>query len=180
MRVAILVVGSDVPDANRRYYLCGSVGSNQLSLRRKSPTRCHLTLIRAEDRLTAARVSRYGEIPGAGHVGAQQSEGGKCERGEESFHTGEDSRSSLLVVFVDDFPYPQSMERITHDEIVRLSPPERLTLISQLWDSLDQDQLPLTEAQMNELDRRLSSIDRDRKEGVTWEALKADLEQRSR
>ncbi len=70
------------------------------------------------------------------------------------------------------------MELITRDEIIRLSPPERLALIAQLWDSLDQDQLPLSEAQENELDRRLSSIDHDRSEGVSWAALKAELELR--
>ena len=70
------------------------------------------------------------------------------------------------------------MEFLTHDEIVRLSPPERLALIAQLWDSLEDDQLPLTDAQRAELERRLSSLDQDRSEGVTWAALKAELEQR--
>jgi putative addiction module component (TIGR02574 family) len=70
------------------------------------------------------------------------------------------------------------MEFLTHDEIVRLSPPERLALIAQLWDSLEDDQLPLTDAQQAELERRLASLDQDRSEGVTWAALKAELEQR--
>jgi putative addiction module component (TIGR02574 family) len=38
------------------------------------------------------------------------------------------------------------MELLTPDEIVRLSPPERLALIAQLWDSLEHEQLPLTAA----------------------------------
>jgi putative addiction module component (TIGR02574 family) len=38
------------------------------------------------------------------------------------------------------------MELLTPDEIVRLTPPERLALIAQLWDSLGQEQLPLTNA----------------------------------
>jgi putative addiction module component (TIGR02574 family) len=70
------------------------------------------------------------------------------------------------------------MEFLTHDEIVRLSPPERLALIAQLWDSLEDDQLPLTDAQQAELERRLASLDQDRSEGVTWAALKAELERR--
>jgi len=61
---------------------------------------------------------------------------------------------------------------------VRLTPPERLALISQLWDSLEDDQLPLTAAQRAELDRRLETLDQDRREGITWAALKAELEQR--
>lgn len=39
------------------------------------------------------------------------------------------------------------MELLTHDELARLTPPERLALISQLWDSLEDEQLPLTAAQ---------------------------------
>jgi putative addiction module component (TIGR02574 family) len=70
------------------------------------------------------------------------------------------------------------MEFITHDEVVRLTPPERLALISQLWDSLEDDQLPFTPAQRAELDRRLATLDQDRREGTTWAALKAELEQR--
>ena len=70
------------------------------------------------------------------------------------------------------------MELLTSDEIVRLSPPERLALIAQLWDSLEQHQLPLSQAQQIELDRRLASLDQDRRQGVTWAALKAELEQR--
>jgi len=64
------------------------------------------------------------------------------------------------------------------DEIVRLSPPERIELIAQLWDSLEAEQLSLTERQRAELENRLSSLDRDRKNGVTWTTLKAELEQR--
>jgi putative addiction module component (TIGR02574 family) len=70
------------------------------------------------------------------------------------------------------------MDVLTHDELVRLTPPERLALISQLWDSLEADQLPLTAAQQAELDRRLETLDQDRREGITWAALKAELEQR--
>jgi putative addiction module component (TIGR02574 family) len=70
------------------------------------------------------------------------------------------------------------MEPLTHAELVRLTPPERLALISQLWDSLEDDQLPLTVAQRAELDRRLETLDEDRREGVTWAALKTELEQR--
>ena len=70
------------------------------------------------------------------------------------------------------------MELLTADEIVRLTPPERLALIAQLWDSLEHEQLPLTSAQEAELERRLSSLDEDRSKGVTWASLKAELERR--
>jgi putative addiction module component (TIGR02574 family) len=70
------------------------------------------------------------------------------------------------------------MELLTPDELVRLTPPERLALISQLWDSLEDEHLPLTAAQRAELDRRPASLDQDRGEGLTWAALKAEPEQR--
>jgi len=74
------------------------------------------------------------------------------------------------------------MELLTRDEIVRLTPSERLALIAQLWDSLEHEQLRLTSAQEAELERRLSSLDNpleeDRRGGVTWASLKAELEQR--
>jgi putative addiction module component (TIGR02574 family) len=70
------------------------------------------------------------------------------------------------------------MELLTQDELSRLTPPERLALISQLWDSLESEQLPLTVAQRDELDRRLATLDTDRREGITWAILKAELEQR--
>jgi putative addiction module component (TIGR02574 family) len=70
------------------------------------------------------------------------------------------------------------MQSLTHDELVRLTPPERLALISQLWDSLEDDQLPLTAAQRVELDSRLATLDQDRRDGITWAALKAELELR--
>ena len=70
------------------------------------------------------------------------------------------------------------MDLLTPNEIVRLTPPERLALIAQLWDSLENEQLPLTGAQQAELERRLASLDEDLRNGVTWASLKAELEQR--
>jgi putative addiction module component (TIGR02574 family) len=70
------------------------------------------------------------------------------------------------------------MELLSPDEIGRLTPPERLALIAQLWDSLEHEQIPLTRAQEAEIERRLTSLDEDRRNGVTWASLKAELEQR--
>ena len=70
------------------------------------------------------------------------------------------------------------MNLLSHDELSRLTPPERLDLISQLWDSLESDQLPLTTALRTEVDRRLETLDHDRKAGITWAELKAELERR--
>jgi putative addiction module component (TIGR02574 family) len=70
------------------------------------------------------------------------------------------------------------MDALNQDELVRLTPPERLALISRLWDSLESDQLPLTAAQRAELDRRLESLDEDRRQSTAWPALKTELERR--
>lgn len=72
----------------------------------------------------------------------------------------------------------KDMDLLTPEEIDRLTPPERLSLISQLWDSLGHDQLPVTPEQQAELDYRLSTLDDDRRSAVTWAALKAELEER--
>jgi len=68
--------------------------------------------------------------------------------------------------------------QLTHDEITRLSPDERLALIAQLWDSLDDHQVPLTSEQQAELEDRLATLDHDRTRSVTWETLKSELERR--
>ena len=70
------------------------------------------------------------------------------------------------------------MDILNRDELARLTPPERLALISQLWDSLEADELPVTVAQQAELDCRLETLDQDRRNGMTWAALKAELERR--
>ena len=70
------------------------------------------------------------------------------------------------------------MAILSSDEIVRLSPTERLSLIAQLWDSLEQHHLPLNPAQEAELDRRLASVEEDGSHGISWPSLKSKLEQR--
>jgi putative addiction module component (TIGR02574 family) len=68
--------------------------------------------------------------------------------------------------------------QLTRDEITRLSPDERLALIAQLWDSLEDHQVQLTPVQQGELERRLATLDQDRAQSLTWETLKAELERR--
>jgi putative addiction module component (TIGR02574 family) len=68
--------------------------------------------------------------------------------------------------------------QLTDDEVARLSPEERLSLIAQLWDSLDDSQVQLSATQKAELERRLGSLYVDRARVVSWEALKQELERR--
>lgn len=71
------------------------------------------------------------------------------------------------------------MPTLTLDEIKRLSPPERLELIGDLWDSFDDVAAPLPDAQRDELARRLASFEADKAHAVTWDELKAELAQRA-
>ena len=56
-----------------------------------------------------------------------------------------------------------------------LTPQERLALIGQLWDSLDDCDLAVTPAQAAELDRRLATFDEDRLHAVPWQDLRREL-----
>lgn len=59
-----------------------------------------------------------------------------------------------------------------------LTTEERLTLIDQLWDSLEPEAKPLTAAQTTEIDRRLKTLDEDIKHGIDAEDLEAELDRR--
>jgi putative addiction module component (TIGR02574 family) len=63
-------------------------------------------------------------------------------------------------------------------ELAQLSPRQRLDLIERLWESLEDEDLPLTDAQRAELDRRIEGFDQDREQSIPWERLKAELRER--
>jgi len=71
------------------------------------------------------------------------------------------------------------MPTLTRDEITKLSPPERLALIGDLWDSITDAELPTPPAQRRELERRIASFEQDRAQAVSWEQLKAELAART-
>jgi putative addiction module component (TIGR02574 family) len=62
-------------------------------------------------------------------------------------------------------------------EILQLSIAERIQLAEDLWDSIleRQDEIPLTDAQKQELDRRLERYHQDPTAGSTWESVKQRL-----
>jgi putative addiction module component (TIGR02574 family) len=66
-------------------------------------------------------------------------------------------------------------------DITRLSPAERLELLERLWDSLSAtpDAVPLTEAQREELDRRLDDLEREGLVGVPWDEVMQCIRSRS-
>lgn len=71
------------------------------------------------------------------------------------------------------------MPTLTRDEIIKLSPPERLALIGDLWDSIADAELPTLSPQRRELERRLASFDQDLPQAVSWEQLKVELAART-
>jgi putative addiction module component (TIGR02574 family) len=66
--------------------------------------------------------------------------------------------------------------------IGEMSPEERLRLIEELWDSLNEapGTAPLTNAQREELDRRLDDLERSGPEGIPWEQVLQQIRSRSR
>lgn len=56
------------------------------------------------------------------------------------------------------------------NEIGTLSATEKLELLDVLWQSLEADDLPLTEAQRDELDFRLAQYERNPDDVVPWGA----------
>ena len=65
--------------------------------------------------------------------------------------------------------------------IDQLSVAQRILLAEEIWDSIpdEADALPLSEAQKQDLQRRLAAYEADRKAGSSWEEVKARLSSRS-
>ena len=66
-------------------------------------------------------------------------------------------------------------------DIERLSADERLDLLERLWESLTKEPggVPLTEAQREDLDRRLDELDRGEVEGIPWDEVLKQIRKRS-
>jgi putative addiction module component (TIGR02574 family) len=62
----------------------------------------------------------------------------------------------------------------------QLSLAERIQLVQDIWDSIvvTPDQLPVTEAQRQELDRRLDAYRQDPQGGISWQEIKAKVMRR--
>ncbi|MCU0536285.1 MAG: addiction module protein [Hydrococcus sp. Prado102] len=62
-------------------------------------------------------------------------------------------------------------------DIAELSVAERIQLAEDLWDSIleQQEELPLSEAQQQELNRRLENYTKNPANGSSWEEVKKRL-----
>ena len=66
------------------------------------------------------------------------------------------------------------------DEIRRLSVAERIQLVEDIWDTIatSQADIPLTEAQRVELDRRLDLYEKSPSDTRSWDEVREDLGRR--
>ena len=71
------------------------------------------------------------------------------------------------------------MTKAQLQEILELPAPERLRVAEAIWDSLEDAELPLTDAHRKLLDERLTAFLADPEDTLTWPELKARLERRS-
>ena len=69
------------------------------------------------------------------------------------------------------------MAQVSMDDILRLSVAERLQLAENIWESISAhpESLPVTEAQKQEIDRRLEAHSKQPSEGRSWEEVRAKL-----
>jgi putative addiction module component (TIGR02574 family) len=65
-----------------------------------------------------------------------------------------------------------------HSGLLNLSPSERLMLVQDLWDSLSEEDIPLTPEQKDELDRRKAAYQANPSSGSSWEDVKRRIIER--
>ena len=67
--------------------------------------------------------------------------------------------------------------RTAEFDFTKLSVAERIQLAEDLWDSIPAEaaDVPLTDAQKAELDRRLEELEQDPDAGESWEVVRARL-----
>lgn len=65
-------------------------------------------------------------------------------------------------------------------ELLRLSTTEKIELVEELWDSIPEsdENLALTSAQREDLERRLAEADSDPDGGQAWEVVREQIGQR--
>ena len=74
--------------------------------------------------------------------------------------------------------YILAMKHISVADVIALPVAERLRLVEAIWDSIAEvpEQLELSPAQAQELDRRLAAFEKDPTQGSPWQEVRARLE----
>jgi putative addiction module component (TIGR02574 family) len=68
------------------------------------------------------------------------------------------------------------MNKALWNELMKLSPAERIQLAQDLWDSITPEEMPpLTPGQIEEMERRLAEHEKDPERAVPWEEVRARL-----
>jgi putative addiction module component (TIGR02574 family) len=69
------------------------------------------------------------------------------------------------------------MSKVSMADVLELSVPERIQLVEDIWDSIATvpRPIPLTDAQCEELDRRLEDYRQHPDEGSPWEEVKSRI-----
>lgn len=72
------------------------------------------------------------------------------------------------------------MSEISVSDLLHLSVAERIQLVEDLWDSIagEPEAMELTQAQREEIDRRLAEHDANPESAIPWEEVRARLRQR--
>jgi putative addiction module component (TIGR02574 family) len=67
-------------------------------------------------------------------------------------------------------------------DLMQLSVAERIQLVEDLWDSIAStpENVPLTDAQQTELERRLTAYRAEPSKGSSWQQVKANLRKQPR
>ena len=63
-------------------------------------------------------------------------------------------------------------------EILELSVSDRISMVEQIWDSINKKDVPVSSAQKTELDRRLNRYESGETEFFTWADVKHNLRNR--
>jgi putative addiction module component (TIGR02574 family) len=71
-----------------------------------------------------------------------------------------------------------NMLNTEHADLLKLSPSERLLLVQDLWDSLNPEDILLTEWQKTELDRRKAAYQANPASGRSWEEVQRRIIER--
>lgn len=68
--------------------------------------------------------------------------------------------------------------KIRREDILRLSIPERIQLVEDIWDSIAEasDSLPLTDGQRKDLEQRLEEYKKNPTDTRTWSQVRERLE----
>ena len=72
------------------------------------------------------------------------------------------------------------MNRDLLTEALKLSPSDRLQLIEALWDTLSEEDIPVTPEERALLDARLADLEANPGDQSPWSEVRARLEQRPR